>query len=286
MIPKRIRSSLSAALSFMLFILTASACSGVNSDNTTIKKPAGPAQVAVYESFSCVMKNVEKIYNEGRNPGDEQSYCKCRFPVFSGGANAELVNRRVQSYISESTAISPQDRKDRSGKSIELLADDFLKDYEEFRKESGRDLPYQFELTGSVPLNRSGLLTVEISWNAYTGGAHGMHHTEYLVFDAATGRRLKPADVFIPGFEPRLDQLIDAKFRQMKGLAKTERLDSEKGTLFENFIRHNGNFALMDKGITFFYNEYEIAAYAFGPVELELDYQELRGILRPAFSRI
>lgn len=214
------------------------------------------------------------------------SYCKCCFPFFSGGAQAEFVNRIIESYIADSMAISPQEAKGMSGRSIEFLADNFLEDYGGFRKEFGSDLPYQFELTGSVPLNRRGLLTVEISWEAYTGGAHGMHHTEYLVFDMVTGRRLQPADIFIAGFETRLDQLIEAKFRQEKGLSKTERLEGEKGGLFENSIRHNGNFALTDKGITFFFNEYEIAAYAFGPAVLELSYPELRDILKPAFRNL
>ncbi|NTW11022.1 MAG: DUF3298 and DUF4163 domain-containing protein [Chlorobiaceae bacterium] len=283
---RRNRPSPYAAACFMICVLLASACSADNTGSAEIKSPAVPVQAAAPAPLSYVMTSVKKIYNNGRNPGDEQSYCKCSFPVFSGGTNTELVNRTVQSYIADSTAISPRDGNGRSGKSIELLADDFLKDYEGFRKEFGRELPYQFELTGSVPLNRQGLLTVEISWEAYTGGAHGMHHIEYLVFDVATGRRLKTADLFIAGFESRLDQFIEARFRQDKGLSKTERLDSEKGTLFENFIRHNDNFALGDKGITFIYNEYEIAAYAFGPTELELSYREIRAILKPAFRNL
>jgi hypothetical protein len=72
----------------------------------------------------------------------------------------------------------------------------------------------------------------------------------------------------------------------MKGLAKTDCLDSEKGTLFEHFIRHNDKFALTDKGITFLFNEYGIAVNAFGPAELEMCYRELRDILKPAFTCI
>lgn len=283
---QRNRASLPIALFFMTFVFLVSACSGKPDARQGNVAPTASVAVPQEKPFSYTMRSISKIYNNGRNSGDEQSYCKCRYPVFSGGAHADDVNRMLQSYIADSTAISPGDGKSRGGKSIELLADEFLKDYEGFRKEFGSELPYQFDLSCSVPLNRPGYLTVDISWDAYTGGAHGMHHTEFLVFDTATGKRLKPEDVFVPGFATVLNRLIDAKFRQMKGLLKTERLDGEKGTLFENVIRHNDNFALGDKGIVFFYNEYEIAAYAFGPTEIELVYGELQDILKPAFRSL
>ena len=70
----------------------------------------------------------------------------------------------------------------------------------------------------------------------------------------------------------------------MKGLSPTERLDGEKGMLFENYIRFNSNFALTDKGVAFFYNQYEIAAYAYGTTKIDLPYRELAGILKPRFK--
>jgi hypothetical protein len=34
------------------------------------------------------------------------------------------------------------------------------------------------------------------------------------------------------------------------------------------------------EGVHFFYNPYEIAAYARGPIELTIPYEELKGIIR------
>jgi hypothetical protein len=39
------------------------------------------------------------------------------------------------------------------------------------------------------------------------------------------------------------------------------------------------NFAIVEEGITFFYNSYEIAPYAMGATELILRYDELKGIM-------
>jgi hypothetical protein len=106
------------------------------------------------------------------------------------------------------------------------------------------------------------------------------------VFDIRTGRRLALEDIFAEGFEEPLNKLIDSRFRRMKGLSDTDRLDSEKGSLFENFIHFNRNFAFTGKGVSFFYNQYEIAAYAYGPTKIDLSYPELMNILNPEFREL
>lgn len=274
-----------ASLFSLLFIFFSEACSGGRSGNTD-KKSISPVP-NVPAPLGYGMKSVEKIYNNGQNHGDDESYCKCRYPFFSGGEEAAAINRTVESWIADSTAIRLGESTGRSGsQSIEVLAEQFLREYAAFRKENGTGLPYQFDLTGSVLLNRSGVLTVDISYSAYTGGAHGMNYTEYMVFDTLSGRRLGISDIFVQGFEKRLNELVDARFRSMKGLSKTDRLDGEQGSLFDNVIRFNQNFALTDKGVTFFYNQYEIAAYAFGSTELQLTYGELADILKPGFKAL
>lgn len=237
-------------------------------------KPARP--------LSYEMKSVEKVYEGAEGMPENETYCKVSYPVFSDGEHAEAINRYLLRWIADSTALSsvPGDSADIT---IEGLADNFFAEYDSFRKDFPVSWPYQFELDGTVLLNRSGILTVDLSYYAYTGGAHGNSHTEYFVFDSRTGKRLGLNDVFEEGFEESLNKLIDTRYRQMKGLSPTERLDGEKGMLFENFIHFNDNFALTDQGMSFFYNNYEIAAYAFGPTKIDLSYSELSGLMKPEF---
>jgi hypothetical protein len=64
-------------------------------------------------------------------------------------------------------------------------------------------------------------------------------------------------------------------------LSESDPLNGEKGGLFENQIRHNGNFAVTGSGIGFLYNQYDIAPYAAGQITVDLSFDELKGILKP-----
>ena len=229
------------------------------------------------------IKSIDKVYENREEDDKNETYCKLSYPVFSDGDHAEAINSYLFGWIADSTALSSL-HSDSGGITIDELANNFFAEYETVRKEFPVSWPYQFELTGSVLLNRPELLTVDLSYYAFTGGAHGNSHTEYFVFDTMTGKRLELNDVFEQGFEERLNKLIDSRYRQMKGLSPTDRLDGEKGMLFENYIHFNDNFALTDQGVSFVYNNYEITAYAFGPTKIELPYSELADILKPRFK--
>ncbi|NTV92453.1 MAG: DUF3298 and DUF4163 domain-containing protein [Chlorobiaceae bacterium] len=261
----------SAAL-LLSMLLVLSACS--SKDSTKTPQP-----------LSYEMKRIEKIYSNGETTEANKSWCKCRYPVFTDGKSADAINACLLNWIADSTAIAPG--KGYTGnRSIEALADNFLRDYEKIKNEFPVNWPYEFELEGSVILNRSGLLSVELSNYSFTGGAHGSSHTEYFVFDTLAGNRLVPGDVFTEGFKEPLNKLIDSRYRKMKGLSSTDRLDGEKGMLFENIIHFNNNFAITDSGVSFLYNQYEIAAYAYGPTRIDLSYSDLSVILRPKFRSL
>lgn len=229
------------------------------------------------------MKRVEKSYSNRKTPQEYPTYCRVSYPHFDGLKGAQI-NRAVLSYIADSTGLRLDEAKGGK-KSIDALADEFLRRHEAFRKERASELPWQFDLNGAVLLNRSGILTIDISFYSFTGGAHGMSHTAYLVFETESVRRLGLNDIFLPGFERPLDELLDGRFRQQKGLSKADRLDGEEGGLAENVLRFNQNFAITDKGLNFLYNVYEIAPYVNGSTELRLTWRELRPLLQPRFRK-
>ena len=43
------------------------------------------------------------------------------------------------------------------------------------------------------------------------------------------------------------------------------------------------DFSLEADSVIFYYNEYDIAPYAFGPCQLAISYDELQDIINPAF---
>jgi len=223
----------------------------------------------------------------GQECNEEDCRCpffKCRYPVFTGGKRVSGINTVIESYIIDSTCSNAGVQKSRES-SIESMAESFFRDYEIFRTENAMQIPFRYDLSGDVLLNGEGVLSVDISHTSYTGGAHGMTFTRFFVFDARTGSRLQPGDIFVNGFEQELNTLIDRKYRELKGLSPTERLDSERGGLFADCISFNDNFALTGIGIMFFYNSYEIAPYVQGPTEILLRYREIDAILKPEYRQ-
>jgi hypothetical protein len=71
------------------------------------------------------------------------------------------------------------------------------------------------------------------------------------------------------------------ELRQMKNILPGEKLDDDAGMLVndESFYLSK-NFYLSDTTLSFYYNEYEIQAYAFGSVEINIEKKKLKNILK------
>lgn len=93
---------------------------------------------------------------------------------------------------------------------------------------------------------------------AYMGGAHGSTKITVGTFERGSGRRLELKDVLVERDEAELKRELRAK--AIEQLGGEEELQGELG-LTENFY-------LAADGWHFVYNEYEIACYAQGPVEI------------------
>lgn len=125
--------------------------------------------------------------------------------------------------------------------------------------------------------NNNYLLSMQVSRYQFTGGAHGFSSTELHVFDLRNNARIKLANIFNPDYKAHLSKIIEQKVRAYFKIADNESL--EEGGMLVSTIEPTENFYLTDKGIGFIYNPYEIAAYAYGTVEIYLTYEELDKIL-------
>ena len=108
----------------------------------------------------------------------------------------------------------------------------------------------------------------------YTGGAHGMFGETWRVFDLATGEEVEQGDLLADDYdEEALSDLLYEKV--LEGLDEEESADGLFGT-----PEPNENFSVSDEGVTWHYNPYEIAPYAFGVLEATLTWEELKPFLK------
>lgn len=212
---------------------------------------------------------------------DTSAYCtriNLSYPIFKSEQYPELTDQ-INDQIQESVLklVFPDTVEN---KSIELFADQFISDYKEIKEAFGDAFGWYANLDGKVLRNDSLIISIELAADMYTGGAHGSYYLQYLNFDAETGSNIMLESLFVPGFEAQLNKIVEQKFRQKYNMQPDQDL-SDEGYQFENGKYYNdSNFAMLPKGIKFYYNSYEIAPYSKGPSEVFVKYEDLKGLLK------
>lgn len=113
----------------------------------------------------------------------------------------------------------------------------------------------------------------------YSGGAHGSSITIIRNIDAKTGKIVTLRDIFVPGFEHELNQLIIKSLCHQFD-AKDIRELNDKAVLMGMDVYPSENFIIGDKSVTLVYSQDEIAYHAAGEIRVELSFAELSNILK------
>lgn len=167
---------------------------------------------------------------------------------------------------------------DGEAKSISVLGNDFIRDFSQFVT----DMPdygmgWNYNARVSVLLATDSLISLQIDIESFTGGAHGSYTTNYVNVDPVTGTPYLLDSFLRPGYQEVLNQLGERDFRLQRELEERSSLEDAGFNFPENQFQLNDNYGFRKEGIVFFFNSYEIAAYAEGPTEILVPYEELRG---------
>lgn len=193
-----------------------------------------------------------------------------------GDAAVEALSRFIRDFIlapalGEEAAATP-----------EALAEEVLQEAERFHREFP-DAPagWSLERTVKIVHQTPRVVSLEAAESSFLGGAHPNSAVIYASFDPATGRQIALADLFLPTAGARLREAAERKFREARGIPPDRDL-AEEGFEFEGgSFDLNDNFAVLEDGLVFYYNPYEIAAYVIGPTEVKLTREDLAGLVRP-----
>lgn len=155
----------------------------------------------------------------------------------------------------------------------------FAADYESMLKEMG-GLGGCWELKTMADTAYAGVktLTVRFETYAYTGGAHPNSNLSFYTFDRETGRSLTLNDMVSD--TTALLGVVEKAFRKQQDLLPQYNLEERGYFLRDGRFFLPANVGMSREGLVFYYNPYEIAAYAVGPIEVTVPYEQLNGILR------
>lgn len=134
----------------------------------------------------------------------------------------------------------------------------------------------------SVIWRDAALISFESAEEAYSGGAHPNTASRYASFALSDGRALTLDELFNPGFRSRLNEIAERFFREARQIPAEKSL-ADAGFWFDDGFEVNDNFAVVEAGLLFFFDAYEIGPYSAGPTRMVIPRQAL-GDLVPAGS--
>ena len=236
-----------------------------------------------YLEYELPQSIQDKCYEKNNCPDIEVKYLKTNQNWINDIVNARVNNIVINSQPSESAV-----NKSTSTEAAKLAIDAFAKS--QFA-DLPADVPWSYQLMvkpdylghikrSHVQLGQTEDLELfEINSYVFTGGAHGMPFSEYLIFDPNTKTQITLADLLEQGQQPYFEALA---YDAYKNWVKTVANDINNYEQSWPFTLSD-NVTLTDKGIDIRYQHYAIGPYAYGMPVLTISYSKLNGIIKPQF---
>ncbi len=209
---------------------------------------------------------------------------KFRYPKFVGGDEAVIakINAQVEQTVKNAVMGMDDTVKTTKAGSLESIAKDFTKEFEDFTKENAEISlqGWDYEGFGDTLLISPKVISLYYQVYSFLGGAHGNTNTMYLNFNAQTGDLLKLTDIVSD--TTALKKIAEKKFEiSQKDFAKNNDFEYNRADYFwGNPFYLPANIAVTKTGLQFMYDPYEAAAYALGPISFDLTWQELGAIVK------
>lgn len=128
-----------------------------------------------------------------------------------------------------------------------------------------------------ILMNGSHILSFYIDHYAFTGGAHGIQTRQFTVVNLWTGKEVELKNIFKENSEAQLSSILGDKIHEMNHLPTTQSL--KDAGFFSDTVKPTDNFYITREGIGFFYNQYDIAPYASGSIDVFVPFRELKDVL-------
>lgn len=138
---------------------------------------------------------------------------------------------------------------------------------------------YYMNLENKVLHQNDSLLSYAIEYSDYTGGAHGSYRVTYTNIDLKELITISEEDIFVPNYQQRLAEIIVNRLMIQNNVSTRDDL-IEIGFFNVDEIFPNNNFWISDEGLHYAFNQYEIAPYVMGVIEVNIPFEDLKDILK------
>ena len=233
--------------------------------------------------------SVDKTYHLLENPENPNCNLQINFTYPAKYDNKDILKKIQQQFVYSYFGdgyenLSPEEATAK-------YTEDYLNNYKDLEDEYKAEVAKAdetpvgawfsyFEMSSNdIAYNKNDILSYTVNFENYTGGAHGAHSFTNHVIDMKTGNPIKEDDIFIEGFQEDLAQILIDRIAKQNTVENPKELENI-GFFSIDEIFPNGNFLIDDNGITYTFNEYEIAAYVVGATNVHLPYEEIQYLLK------
>ncbi len=232
---------------------------------------------------------VDKVYHLLDNPENPSCTFQLKFSYPVGVGDQNVLRLVQELFVSDYFGDEYKDL------SPEKAVSQYTEDYIGFYKELEDDFVLEVERSNGKPVgawfsyyeisdneikyNQNNILSYSVSFSNYTGGAHGAHSTRYHAIDLKTGKHITEEDIFMEDYQEQLARILVDKIAALNEVQDVEELENI-GFFSVDEIFPNDNFLIDETGITYAFNEYEIAAYVVGLTEVHIPYKEIEYLIR------
>ena len=236
------------------------------------------------------VEKLEQLTEEAKETDEENDYAPLR-----GDKPRELDVKVDMQFLKSDKETNEQVCQQINSQLIELLLkqsselsiDEAIQQYmDDVKSEFRNDIAHAYydHLTGRAEYGIENVINYRLTEDVYTGGAHPCTITTILRFNAMTGEFIALDNVFPIANQNMLKEKLLDKLMANNGVQTMEELH-EKGylELMDMFV--STNFALRKDSIEFYYNEYDIAPYAYGASTICLSYQDVQDLLSTTYEQ-
>lgn len=246
----------------------------------TSKEESSLARLESLDSLSYVVRDF--VFQDKQFSNDPAIQSKYSFSYIE--FTEDLPQSTKDSLLSlMATFLAGSDKKIHAMPDFKKMADDLFKEFAESAGE--HNLFAGWEINRSIrPAGKLGILqSIECSEMSYLGGAHPNSVWVYQVVDLSNGKTVRLSELIAAESMEAFNRLRFKKF-ESDWNSRGEDLKWQDYFFPESFVEggpfyQNENFYVRPEGITFFYNQYEIAPYASGVTELTLPWKDLEPLL-------
>ena len=187
------------------------------------------------------------------------------------------INSAINRFIIEALYLGDE-ASEPAAKTIEDAAAQFVKMYRTHSAEfPDMQLEYFADIDITETYKSSEILCLEMHQYLFTGGAHGYGATFFEIFDIQTGQEIGLEDLIsdFSGFTT----FAEMEFRKEYKIPEGESINATGFWFDDDNFYLPESAGLRGTNLVLVYNQYDIASYAAGPVELEIPLSKLKPFL-------